>query len=207
MHLSRRLFPVGRLGLAFVGCMLATVLRSPAAEPKFTPEQYAFFEREIKPILRANCVNCHGGEKNVQSGLHVTSREGLLKGGENGPAISLEDPAASEFLAAIRYESFEMPPKGKLPQSQIDVLTRWVEMGLPWPDGEAGNLIQHGPPVVDDAARNFWAFKPVVRPAIPAVQDSGWVRTPLDAFILARLEAKGLKPAPPADKTTLCCAA
>jgi hypothetical protein len=202
MHLSRRL-PFGSFLLALVCCTLTIVSRSPGEEPKFSPEHTAFFEREVKPILRANCVNCHGGEKNVQSGLHVTSREGLLKGGESGPAISLENPAASEFLAAIRYESFEMPPKGKLPQSQIDVLTRWVEMGLPWPDGEAGNLIQHGPPVVDDAARNFWAFKPVVRPAIPAVQDAGWVRTPLDAFILARLEAKGLKPAPPADKTTL----
>jgi hypothetical protein len=204
MQLSRLSY-----SLSPVAWLLATVLSAinlfpcAAAEPKFSPDQFAFFEREVKPILKANCVNCHGGEKKVQSGLHVTSREGLLKGGESGPAISLEEPAASEFLAAIRYESFEMPPKGKLPQAQIDVLTRWVEMGLPWPEGEAGNLIQHGPPVVDDAARNFWAFKPVVRPAVPAVKDTGWVRTPLDAFILAKLEARGLQPAPLADKSTL----
>ncbi|MCU0878408.1 MAG: PSD1 and planctomycete cytochrome C domain-containing protein [Pirellulaceae bacterium] len=202
-HLNIRLTTGWFYWLAAGPCLLIGCLQLAAEEPRFSDEQLAFFEREVKPILKANCVNCHGAEKKVQSELYLTSRDGFLKGGENGPAISLENPSASEFLAAIRYESFEMPPKGKLPQAQINVLTRWVEMGLPWPEGEAGNLIQHGPPVVDETARNFWAFRPVVRPEIPAVQDAEWVRTPLDAFILAKLEGKGLKPAPPADKTTL----
>jgi hypothetical protein len=174
-----------------------------AEPPKFTAEQLEFFEREVKPILKANCVHCHGGEAKVQSGFYLTSREGVLKGGENGPAASLDRLEESALVSAINYEAFEMPPKGKLPQAQIDVLTRWVKMGLPWPDGEKGNLVHRGPPVVDDAARQFWSFRPVMRPAVPAVKDPSWVRNPIDAFILARLEEKGLRPAPPADRAAL----
>jgi len=182
------------------------ILHAAAAEPlqpTFAPEQVEFFEREVKPILTANCVKCHGAEKKVQGGLHLTSRDGVLKGSENGPVVSLESPEESSLLAAIRYESFEMPPKGKLAQAQIDTLAKWVKMGLPWTPGDSGNLAHHGPPVVDDAARNFWSFRQVVRPEIPAVKDPTWVKSPIDAFVLAKLEAKNLRPAPSADKATL----
>ena len=186
--------------------VLVAALPVAAAEPEvpqFSAEQLEFFEREVKPILKANCVVCHGGEKKLQSKFDLTSRAGLLKGGELGAAVSLDKPEASALLEAINYESLEMPPKGKLPQAQIDVLTKWVKLKLPWPEGEKGVLVHHGPPQVDEAARNFWAFQPVVRPAVPAVKDAGWVKTPLDAFILAKLEAKGLRPAPPAGKAAL----
>lgn len=175
----------------------------PPKQPQFPADQLEFFEREVKPILRANCIACHGAEKKVQVGLNLTSRAGVLKGSENGPVVSLDNPDDSGLLAAIRYETFEMPPKGKLPQAQIETLAKWVKLGLPWPEGEAGNLVQHGPPVVDEAARNFWSFKAVVRSELPAVKDAGWVKTPIDAFVLARLEERGLKPAPPADKAAL----
>ncbi|MEX2174908.1 MAG: PSD1 and planctomycete cytochrome C domain-containing protein [Pirellulaceae bacterium] len=175
----------------------------PAQTPAFTAEQLAFFEREVKPILKANCFNCHGAEKKVQSELYLTSREGVLKGGENGEIVSLESPGEGSLLEAINYQSYEMPPKGKLPQAQIAVLTEWVKMGLPWPEGEKGNLVQHGPPVVDEAARNFWSFKPVTRPAIPPVKNQGWVKNPIDAFILAKLEEKRLAAPQEADKATL----
>ena len=174
-----------------------------AAEPQFTAEQLEFFTREVKPILQANCVVCHGGEKKIQSNFNLTSRGGLLKGGEIGGPMSLEKPEASLLLEAINWDSLEMPPKGKLPQAQIDVLTKWVKWKLPWPDGESGVLVHRGPPRVDEAARNFWSYRPVVRPPVPAVKDAGWVKTPLDAFVLAKLEEKGLRPAPPADKATL----
>src|SRR5688572_14626466 len=94
---------------AIIACSPIT-FAAPAA-PQFSPEELAFFEKEVKPILVANCTSCHGAEKKVQSGLYLTSREGVLKGGENGPAVTLESPADSPLLAAIRYESFEMPPK------------------------------------------------------------------------------------------------
>src|SRR5262249_47588639 len=85
---------------------------------------------------------------------------------------------------------------------QIDVLTRWVKMGLPWSD-RAKVVKAHGPPPVDDEARNFWSFRPVARPPVPPVRRAEWVKTPIDAFILAKLEAAGLSPAPPADRATL----
>jgi len=172
-------------------------------QPVFTAEQLAFFEREVKPILKVNCVVCHGGEKKVQSNFDLTTRAAAIKGGENGVAVSLDKPDESPLLEAINYGGLEMPPKGKLPQAQIDVLTKWVKWKLPWPEGDAGVLIHRGPPPVDTAARNFWSFKLVVPPAVPAVKNAAWVKTPLDAFILTKLEEKGLKPAPTADKATL----
>jgi hypothetical protein len=95
-----------------------------------------------------------------------------------------------------------MPPKGKLPETQIDILRRWVNMGAPW--AEKTTLAgRHGPPPVDEQARGFWSFRPIVRPSLPPVRQADWVRTPLDAFVLAQLEAAGLEPAPPASRTAL----
>jgi hypothetical protein len=199
-----RLFPLlvvvatGALGLE-----THLLFADEARKVDFPPEQLEFFEREVKPILKANCIACHGGEKKAEAGLRLTTRDSVLKGSENNPVVSLENPEESGLLAAIRYETFEMPPRGKLPKAQIDTLTRWVKMGLPWTAGEAGDLAHRGPPVVDEAARNFWSFRPVLRPDAPAVKDQAWVRTPVDAFVLAKLEEKGLRPARPADKATL----
>lgn len=189
--------------VAAFGLLMGFAAAQEPPPPSFAADQLQFFEREVAPILKANCVSCHGGEKKVQSGLFLTSREGVLKGGENGPGVVLNNLEESTLLDAINYKTYEMPPKGKLPQPQIDVLTRWVNMGLPWPEGDKGNLVHHGPPVVDEQARNFWAFRPVVRSMVPAVKDQAWVRNPIDAFILAKLEEKSLRPAPPADKATL----
>jgi mono/diheme cytochrome c family protein len=164
-------------------------------------EQAAFFDKEVKPILLAHCFSCHGGAAKIKGELRLTSRANILKGGRTGPAVSLEQPGESLLLHAINHESLKMPPKGKLPQAQIEVLTRWVKMGIPWPDGAA--LVRHGPPQVDDKAKSFWSFRPVARPAVPKVQNAGWVVNPIDAFVLARLEAAALKPAPPADRVAL----
>ena len=199
-----RLFPL--LVLAAAYALILAPLRTTADEAEktqFPPEQIEFFEREVKPILKANCISCHGAEKKAEAGLRLTTREAVLKGSDNNPVVSLESPAESGLLAAIRYETFEMPPRGKLPKAQIETLTRWVKMGLPWTEGEAGDLAHRGPPVVDESARNFWAFRPVVRPDLPTVKNKAWVKSPVDAFILAKLEEKGLEPAAPADKATL----
>lgn len=196
--------PIARLLILSALSLLVrnTVADEPSATA-FTPDQLAFFERDVAPILKANCISCHGGEKKIQGGLRLTSRESLLKGGESGPAVSLETPEESTLLDAINYRSLEMPPKGKLPQSQIDVLTNWVKTGSPWPAGQRGNIVPHGAPIVDDQARSFWSFRPVDRPSVPAVKNPAWVRNPIDAFILARLEEKQLDPAPPATKEAL----
>ena len=201
--MPRLFLPIVLVAACALGPLSLPLSADETTKAEFPPEQLEFFERDVKPILKANCISCHGAEKKVQSGLYLTTREGVLKGGENGPVVSLESPAESSLLEAINYQSFEMPPKGKLPQAQIDTLTRWIKLGLPWPEGEKGNLASHGPPVVDEAARGFWSFRPVARPDVPMVQDQAWVKTPIDAFILAKLEEKGLRPSPPADKAAL----
>jgi mono/diheme cytochrome c family protein len=181
-------------------CLLAAAPRPTAADGPTSAEGAKYFETHVRPVLQTHCVSCHGGEK-VRGGLSLTSRDAALKGGDTGPAVAPGRPAESLMLRAISHAGeLKMPPKGKLAQAQIDALTKWVEMGAPWPAGE----IRHaGPPPVDDRARNFWSFRPVVRPAVPAVKRADWVKTPIDAFVLARLEAAGLQPAPPAEKTSL----
>ncbi len=161
-----------------------------------------FFEAEVLPVLRAHCLTCHGGDK-TRGGLQLTSREALLQGGDHGPAVSLDKPDESLLLRAVRHQDPKMPPppREKLAAAQIDALARWVKMGAPW--SEAAVVKAPGPPKVDEQARNFWSFRPVVRPEVPAVRDASWGRTPLDAFILAKLDAAGLKPAAPASKTSL----
>jgi hypothetical protein len=133
--------------------------------------------------------------------LSLTSRAAALRGGEHGPVLVSGKPAESLLLKAVSHTGdLKMPPKGKLAAAQIDVLTKWIEMGAPWP---AGEIRPAGPPPVDEQARNFWSFRPVGRPSVPAVKRADWVKTPVDAFILAKLEAAGLAPAPPAPKTVL----
>jgi hypothetical protein len=182
------------------------LIRTPfaARSKESAAEQAKFFETQVQPILQAQCLSCHGGEKKIKGGLRLTSRENLLKGGKSGPVVSLTKPAESLLLQAINYQDLKMPPKGKLAQGQIDVLTRWIEMGAPWSAATATIATsRQGPPPVDEHARSFWSFKPPMRPALPQVKDKAWVRNPVDAFVLAKLEEHGYRPAPPADKTTL----
>jgi hypothetical protein len=154
--------------------------------------------------LRANCVRCHGAEEKIKGKLKLTSRESMMKGGRSGPAIVPEHPEKSLLIQAINYDKPQMPPRGKLPKAEIDALTKWVKMGAPWPaDVTSIAAKASGPPVVDDQARQFWAFQPLQKIEPPSVKQKSWVRNPIDAFVLAKLEAAGMKPAPPAEKTSL----
>jgi hypothetical protein len=162
------------------------------------------FDKEVRPILQANCFKCHGDGK-LRSGLSLASRAGLLQGGDRGPVISPDRPEDSALLKAINYKGdLEMPPSGKMSQKEIDILTRWVKSGSPYPD-TAGVAALPGSRAMQVTAqdRAYWAYRPVQRPAVPAVKDSAWLRNPLDALILAKLEAKGLAPAAPADRRAL----
>jgi mono/diheme cytochrome c family protein len=176
--------------------------------PKFTPDQVAFFEKDVLPLLQQHCLKCHGADDKVKGGLNLTNRQSILDGGDSGPAVDLKKPADSLLLKAVHYtdESYKMPPKGKLPDRDIVVLEKWVKAGLPVPaDRLTGRGSSHAAKggVVTAEAKQYWAYQPVKRPAVPAVADPAGVRTPIDAFIVAKLEAKGLKPAPPADKAVL----
>jgi len=167
------------------------------------PDPKTFFNKEVQPILQAHCMSCHGAEKKVKGGFNLSSRDALLKGGDSGKVVLLDKPGESILLDAIRYGEMKMPPKGKLPQAQIDILEKWLKMGVPYADGGTSAMKSHGPPKVDEEARNFWAFKPVKKPAVPQVKDTAWVRNPVDAFILRKLEDNNYSPAAPANKTAL----
>jgi hypothetical protein len=178
-----------------------------AIRDSFSREQVEFFEKQVQPILKARCLKCHGGEEKIKGGLRLVSRSAVLKGGDQGPAVDLAKPADSLLIQAINYDGLEMPPSGKLPKAEIDILTKWVEEGLPW-SPEGGDDVESAKPQamstqVDDAARNYWAYRPLQADAIPRVKNSAWLRNSIDAFVLSKLEAEGLAPAPPAARVAL----
>jgi hypothetical protein len=174
-----------------------------AAADKPSPEQLEFFEKKVRPILVENCLSCHGAKKQ-EFGLRLDSRAAVLKGSDGGAVVVSGDPEKSSLIEAVRYAGpTKMPPedKGKkLPDEAIEALTAWVKMGLPWPDGPAPAAKALS---VADVRAKHWSFQPVQKPEPPKVEQSSWVKTPVDAFILARLEEKKLRPARPADKRTL----
>jgi hypothetical protein len=187
------------------------VAREPAPLPWEAPPDAAgfpFFETKVRPILAEHCYRCHGPDSGAgKAELRVDSLESLLRGGVSGPAIVRGEPDRSPLILAVRHEGeVSMPPKKRLAPAEIAALTAWVKMGAPWPAAakiskpvpEAGNL-----PAGDKSARPFWAFQAPRTQAPPRVIDPAWPRSPIDRFILARLEAAGLPPAPPADKRTL----
>jgi hypothetical protein len=182
-------------------CLHSAVDASPPAP--MSPHQLEFFETKVRPILAGTCQKCHGGE-NHKGGLRLDSRESLLKGGESGVAIVPGNPAASPMIDAVNYRGLEMPPTGKLSPRQIAALAEWVKMGAPWPkESPSSAASKRSDFTITDEDRRYWAFQPVGHPAVPKVGRSEWIANPIDAFVLARLETKGLAPTPPADPRTL----
>ncbi len=179
--------------------------RAGAGEP--SRAEVEFFEKDVRPLLVEKCWSCHGDAKRPKGGLRLTSRSSLLQGGDSGAAAIAGDPAASPLIAAIRYNhELKMPPKGKLPDREIDALTRWVALGVPWPVTKAATGKSAAEPSVSslsDDRRHFWAFQPVKSVVVPLVRDAQWARTAIDRFVLAAIENKGLRPADAADQRTL----
>jgi hypothetical protein len=172
-------------------------------------EGVEFFESRIRPLLVKNCYECHSAQaKELQGKLRLDSREALRRGGESGPAVVPGDAPGSLLVRALRYEDHEMPPKGKLPPSAIADVEHWVKMGAPdprdRPDGEAPQSPGKKQRTIDFvAARKHWAYQPVRNPPVPQVKNSAWGHNEIDRFVLAQLEARGLEPAPAADRRTL----
>jgi len=165
----------------------------------------AFFETSVRPLLVEHCYECHSvNADSIQAGLTVDSRDGLLTGGDSGPAIVPGKPEKSLLIEALCYESYEMPPREKLPDDQIDLVRRWIRDGSYWPD-EPPPSAEAEREVFDLEARKaaHWAWTPIRRPAIPTVRNTDWPRQPLDHFVLARLEQAGLRPASDCDRPAL----
>src|SRR5262249_54260887 len=149
------------------------------------PEEERFFEKQVRPLLVKRCYQCHSsGAKILKGGLHLDSREGWMKGGDSGPAIVPGAPEKSLLIEAVRYQSLEMPPQGKLPDPEIAVLEEWIKMGAP--DPRTGPASRRPENVDVNSARAHWSFQGIADPPLPRVKDNGWPRTGVDRFILAR---------------------
>ncbi len=202
-------------GAAAVLAVLACALPAGAADADkpapASPEAVQFFESKIRPLLADNCFRCHGPAKQ-RGGLRLDNRSDLLTGGDNGKDVIPGDVDNSLLLQAVAQTNPDLkpmppPPNARLSAQQIADLTQWVKMGAPWPGQEktvaSVSTIRRGKFEISDKDRAHWAFQPVKRPDVPAVKNTAWVANPIDAFILSKLEAKGLQPNPPASKREL----
>lgn len=174
-----------------------------AQEP--TPAQREFFEKKVRPVLVEHCFKCHSHDaKKLRGGLFLDSRAAILQGGDNGPALVPGQPEKSRLVEALHYKNpdLQMPPESKLPAAVIADLEKWVKDGAPWP-GDSGKVAAKGAFDLAKRKQDHWAWQPVKAAPPPAVKDKAWPRDPIDAFLLAKLEEKNLKPAAPADRRTL----
>jgi mono/diheme cytochrome c family protein len=184
------------------------------AKPEFDPahaekmqEGLTLFKADIRKVLIDNCVDCHGGSE-VESGFDLATRKGLLRGGSHGPAVVPGKSADSNVVRFITHKQKPFMPAeaDQLPAEQIAAIAKWIDLGAPYdrplvenprdPDSWMNTI-------VPDKARDYWAFQPLSHPQPPAVKNEAWVRNPIDRFILAKLEEKGLTPSRPAEQRVL----
>jgi hypothetical protein len=155
------------------------------------------FRRDIEPIFRARCSNCHGAQQQL-SGLRLDSREAALRGGYSGVAVRPGDSAGSRLIELVSGKGkLVMPPAGtRLDEREMQLLRNWIDQGAGWPaDG----------PAMIDARRvsTHWSLQALRKPAVPPAKDEAWLRNTIDAFVLARLKREGVNPSPPVDRRML----
>ncbi len=176
--------------------LVATAASVPAVEP--TADQIEFFEKKIRPVLVRECYECHAADSKVlQAGLRLDNRDSLMKGGDGGPVVVPGNAEESELIKALKYESTEMPPKGRLPDDVIADFEHWINQGAADPrDGSATAAA-----TIDlEQGRQFWSFVPPRAHPRPAVRDTAWPQREHDWFVRAAQEQKQLKPVGPASK-------
>ena len=165
------------------------------------------FKATVREVLVKRCVDCHGGDE-VQSGFDLATRKGLIRGGSKGKAVVAGKPDDSRLISLISHnEDPKMPDGGdKLPAESIAAIRQWIELGAPYDAPLVKNPRDPDAWVnreVPASAREFWSFQPLAKHEPPAVKNRAWIKTPLDAFVLARLEQQGLAPNPPLDRRRL----
>lgn len=163
-----------------------------------------FFEKKIRPLLVSHCYRCHSSQtKRIKGGLRLDSRAQLLKGGDSGIAVVPGKPMESLLLKAVHYadESLQMPPKGKLKDREILLLTKWIQRGAPFPGGSKNVTEKNS---IDwKQARQFWSFRPLQKSSLPNVRHPEWAERRLDYFVQSRLEEEKLAPSKRANRRTL----
>ena len=174
---------------------------------QLSAEQVKFYIDKVQPILLNSCYACHGPGSGVKGNLFLGNRKDILSGGDSGAAAIPGKAEESLIIQAMNYDGYEMPPKGKLPQDQIDTIAKWINDGLPIPpDQEQARPEQHASPYkteVNEETKGFWHHQQVTAPKIPNVKNKKWITNPIDNFILSQLETAGISPVSPADKAHL----
>ena len=187
---SRRVWFYRVLGLSLCAGALVNCARA-ADDPAGTE----FFESKVRPILVDNCYPCHSQQSlKIKGGLLLDTRDGVLKGGDTGPAIKPGDIELSLLIKAVRYtdDQLRMPPKNKkLAAAQIASLEAWVKMGAPDPRVSQTGITKFE--AIRAKARSHWAFQAIREPEVPVVKHKRFVRTPVDNFILAGAEVQGAR--------------
>jgi hypothetical protein len=201
-HLEKRLGTCLALALSLVSAVPAAI----RADDEPSTESTAYFEQHIRPLLAERCYSCHSvREKKKQGGLLLDSRAGWARGGKQGPALQPGDVDGSLLIRAVRYDDpdLRMPPDKPLPAEAVARLEHWVRIGAPDPrDGRAPEPDHADNPSDPIAGRAHWAYRPLGNHQPPTVKEFNWPHSPIDAFILAKLEATNLRPALDADRRT-----
>jgi Protein of unknown function (DUF1553)/Protein of unknown function (DUF1549)/Planctomycete cytochrome C len=172
------------------------------AAAAISPEHRKFFEDKVQPILVESCYKCHSqAEGKSKGGLTMDTREALRRGGDTGPTVTPGNPGESLMIKAINYKDpdMQMPPKstgGKLSDEKIAILTQWVKMGAPDPRSGAAKAIASKLSGLTDKARGHWAYQTLKKPEVPRVSNAAWCATPIDAFIMQKLNEKNMVPKP-----------
>ncbi len=201
--------------LLLIGTVIAALIAWPRERadsqeaPTFDAASVEFFTTKVKPLLEARCFECHGPEvKKLKGGLSLASRAVILRGGDSGAAIVPGKPAESLLVKAINYVDFEMPPKSRLPEGEVAILTEWVKRGAPWStvkDDPASNLKPDAFPLAERKAKH-WAWKPIKHydpPNVAASLRDVDSMSDIDKFVVAKLKEHGLSPAASADRRIL----
>lgn len=209
---DRRCFSRTPAGLALVAvCLVSSMPLFAADAPVATTKKKAtkdhlagveFFEKQVRPLLAKHCLECHSTAKGqaAKGGLALDSRAGWMAGGDSGATIVPGDPDASLLIEAVRYDGYEMPPQGKLSAKEIAVFERWVKLGAPDPREGPAATVAAKPAAFDlEQERQFWSFQAPRLHDPPQTKNTTWPATDVDRFVLAKLEAAELAPAPDVD--------
>jgi hypothetical protein len=178
---------------------------SASTKASLESDQDVFFRDKVLPLLESRCFECHGDDGEVEGELRLTSRKAMLVGGESGPVIVPSDPDKSLLIQAVRYESFQMPPRNKMPDEEIEILVKWIKDGAIWPSDMETSKAPVGKSEfpLQERIASHWAWKKIVRPEIPHIVNSPWPADDIDRFLLSKLEQSDLTPAPDADRKTI----
>lgn len=187
--MNRNILTLNFLSLCLLQASTSLVYSADQAER----DGHRFFEQHVRPLLVQHCYECHGEEKQ-KGDLRVDSIGQLLAGGESGPAIEPHKPAESLLVEAVKYESYEMPPSGKLPDEKIAILEKWIKMGAPWPGQEQVAASRSVGDKITQEDRQFWSFQPLQDPEPPYLDNDQWSRNNIDRFIFRKLSDNQIAP-------------